>query len=105
MLLSSASATPDVPSASAVATTNCLLSEYGLRDMACSLTAVAVKRNGPGADKRRDVCTGTVGVDKEVLPPSDRASRDGDSAFAPGFRASVPSVTRVRIPVRPQQRV
>jgi len=43
-------------------------------------------------------------MDKEVLPPSDRASRDG-VVFAPGFRASGPSVTRVRIPVRPQQRV
>src|SRR5258706_594296 len=49
MLLSSASATLDAPSMSDVAITNCLLSEYSLRDMACSFTAVAVKRNDPGA--------------------------------------------------------
>jgi len=47
----------------------------------------------------------TVGLDQEVLPPSDRASQDGGTAFAPGSRPSVPSVTRVRIPVTPQQRV
>src|SRR5258708_35602639 len=49
MLLSSASAALDAPSVSAVAITNCLLSEYGLRDMACSFTAVSVKRTDPGA--------------------------------------------------------
>src|SRR5579862_1598151 len=36
MLLSSASATPEAPSASAVAMTSCLLREVGLRNMACS---------------------------------------------------------------------
>jgi len=41
-------------------------------------------------------------MDKEALPTSDPASRDGGIAFAPGPRPSVPSVTRVRIPVRPQ---
>jgi len=44
-------------------------------------------------------------MDKEALPTSDRASQDGGTTFAPGSWASVPSVTRVRIPVRPQQRV
>ncbi len=42
---------------------------------------------------------------REVPMPSDRASLDGGTAFAPGLRASVPSVTHVRIPVRPRQRV
>jgi len=43
-------------------------------------------------------------MDKEALPMSDRAYQDGGTVFAPGSRASVPSVTRVRIPVRPQPR-
>ena len=49
--------------------------------------------------------TGTDGIDKEVLPTSDRAFQDGGTALAPGSRASVPSMTRVRIPVRSQQRL
>ena len=50
MLLSSASATLDAPSASAVAITNCLFSECGLLDMACTFKAAAVKKNAPGAN-------------------------------------------------------
>src|SRR5258708_36686223 len=50
MLLSSARATLDAPSASAVAITNCLFSECGLRDMAYSFKTAAIKRNGPGAN-------------------------------------------------------
>src|SRR5438105_10845656 len=44
MLLSSAKATLDAPSASAVVITTCLLTEYGLRDMACSSEVAAVSR-------------------------------------------------------------
>src|SRR6266566_8560104 len=51
MLLSSASATLDAPSASAVATINCLLSEYGLRDMACSFEVAAID-DGSGAQSK-----------------------------------------------------
>jgi hypothetical protein len=41
----------------------------------------------------------------EALPTSDRASKNGGTDFASGSLASAPSVTHVRIPVRPQQRV
>jgi len=101
MLLSSASATLDAPSASAVATTNCLLSEYGLRDTACSFKAAAVKRNGPGANNN---------VRLLEAPSAWMRSSADERSRVPGWRyrpctrsrASVPSVTRVRIPVRPQ---
>src|SRR5438445_9510585 len=58
MLLSSARATLDAPSARAAATATCLLSEYGLRDMACSFKAVV--EDGSGAGKHS--YQGVVGV-------------------------------------------
>jgi len=45
---------------------------------------------------------GAVGMDKKVLPACDRASHDDGGVFAPCLS---PSVERVRIPVRPRQRV
>src|SRR5438128_2712446 len=80
MLLSSASATLDAPSASAVAITNCLLSEYGLRDTACSFKAAAFKRNSPGANNNarllqvpsawiRQLCRRAIALLTMAIPP------------------------------------
>src|SRR5258706_1324128 len=77
MLLSSASATLHAPSVSAVAITNCLLSEYGLRDMAGSFTAVAVKRNDPGAYNNVTLL--------QVLSASTRSSA-AERSCVPGSR-------------------
>src|SRR5438034_1370378 len=59
MLLSSARATLDAPSASAVAITTCLLSEYDLRDMACSSKLLLLKMVPV---QESDLYQGIVGV-------------------------------------------
>jgi hypothetical protein len=97
MLLSSARATPDVPSASAVATTNCLLSEYGLRNMACSFEVAAVE-NGSGARSKASCIEASQALAAMPAMLHEYALPDGVSAVAPEQGTTTSSRTRARIP-------
>src|SRR5438034_2393864 len=75
MLLSSAKATPDAPSASAAAAINCLLREYCLRDMACSFnfevpatTVVSVHIPKPFVSRQRRRCCYVPAACEYALP-------------------------------------
>src|SRR6266852_1815393 len=97
MLLSSARATLEAPSASAVAVAvaiaTCLLSEYGLRDMACSFEVAAVE-NGSGAGKH--LYQGVVGVGCDAARA--RATR-WSVCRRTGHGTATSSRTRARIPI------
>jgi hypothetical protein len=84
MLLSSARATLDAPSAKAVAITNCLFSDCGLRDMACTFKAAAVKRNGPGANDNVRFAQAPLAWTKKLCRRAIEHPRMAVPPFAPG---------------------
>src|SRR5215470_12414945 len=105
MLLSSASAKLDAPSASAVPITNCCVSEYCLRDMCVTpLRLLQLRKRAPGASTemlflrhRRNTKKGTMS--------GDRTSLDG-VRFAPDPpNSNAISGDVRRIPVRSQEEV
>src|SRR5262249_39346026 len=103
MLLSSASATLDAPSARAVATTSCLPSEDVLRNMTCSFKATAVRKNGPGANGNLTFPEALAA--QGILLPSDRTSCDGGPGLHQSHVLQCHRGHAFAYPVKPQQRV